>query len=64
MSVSRAAARVGYQINSTFYRAFKRALGMSPSLYRRKAIETSGEGVIGTLHSPDIQPAAQHARAM
>jgi len=34
LSVSAVAMRVGYQINSTFYRAFRRIYGVSPSAFR------------------------------
>ena len=37
LSVSEIASRVGYQTNSTFFRAFRRMHDLSPSAYRRAA---------------------------
>lgn len=37
LTVAAIAARVGYQTNSTFFRAFRRIHGRSPSAYRRAA---------------------------
>lgn len=36
LGVAEVAARVGYRINSTFFRAFRRVHGVAPSAYRRR----------------------------
>lgn len=37
LGISEVASRVGYEINSTFYRAFHRIYGMSPTTFRKMA---------------------------
>ena len=37
LSISEVGSRVGYQINSTFYRAFRRMYGVSPTTFRNES---------------------------
>ena len=56
VSVAASARSVGYLINSTFYRAFKRIFGMSPSTYREQVRRLG-------LEMPGSHPARIHGES-